>query len=611
MGKVYFNLLVILIVTLLLITNVYAQGGIECAEFDGNGDYLTPGNHYKFTDAFTVELWVFAWDWTPDVHQSLASCAQNGGWYLYIANTNKINFAVWNGSSYTYLSCPTDDFSGYHHIAATWNTTDFDLYVDGNHIVDGGGFADLNYDSDNYLIFGAEAGSGTVPTGNWFYGYIDEIRIWNKKLVESEIDEWMNKPILNSTLATDSYTDRPAYHADLKGYYRFNETDWGWLDDLSNNVTGNTEYDLTAHGNCTYTSTNVPIGEFPENYTTDAKVLWQKFGSDWSEESDGFALKPHTGSVFETAEFYAIANNTASGTTSEDCPAGVSLRANQIWYIDDNSNEYVDFRFDCSNFASSLIGASADVNNYKLLRRDGYFGDFSIIQSANMLSGNELTFSQIEYLPTDGYYTIGVLADEPTPVTLTNFASVIQGEFVNIFWTVESECGISKYNLFRSENGEAQLLIYSVDAENLSSIHTYEYHDYEVESGTYTYWLESVEDDGSFTVYDPCSITVVSEEEEEEEEEDIDEEVSTKLMGNYPNPFTNDTTIFFSLSTEAAENIEIEIYNMRGQLVKQYAVSNGQSSVFWSAENKAAGVYIYKLVVDGKEVDTNRMILLK
>ncbi|MBT7470051.1 MAG: T9SS type A sorting domain-containing protein [Candidatus Cloacimonetes bacterium] len=197
--------------------------------------------------------------------------------------------------------------------------------------------------------------------------------------------------------------------------------------------------------------------------------------------------------------------------------------------------------------------------------------------------------------------------DTPTPVTLTNFSSVMVGDFVNIFWTVESESNLSNYNLLRSENDEAQVLIYSVNAENLSTTHTYEYHDYEVEPGTYTYWLESVENDGSFTVYDPCSITVV----EGEQPGDDDDDVTTRLMGNYPNPFTGVTEIFFNLGTDEVENIEIEIYNMRGQLVKQCAVPNDQSSVSWSAANKATGVYIYKLVVDGKEVDAGKMILSK
>ncbi len=195
--------------------------------------------------------------------------------------------------------------------------------------------------------------------------------------------------------------------------------------------------------------------------------------------------------------------------------------------------------------------------------------------------------------------------DAPVPVILTNFTSVVAGEFVNISWTVESECGISKYNLYRGET--AEVLIYSVNAENLTTTHTYEYQDSEIEVGTYTYWLESVENDGSSQIYDPCSVEVF---EEDDENEDIPEEM---IMGNYPNPFTNETTISFSL-TEDATISSIEIYNTKGQLIDQLEITSSESGINtipYSAGKLSSGIYLYKLVVDNKIVDTKKMILLK
>ncbi len=199
--------------------------------------------------------------------------------------------------------------------------------------------------------------------------------------------------------------------------------------------------------------------------------------------------------------------------------------------------------------------------------------------------------------------------DGSVPVTLTNFASVVAGEFVNISWTVESECGISKYNLYRGETAEN--LIYSVNAENLTTTHTYEYQDSEIEVGTYTYWLESVENDGSSQIYDPCSVEVF---EEEDENEDIHEEIVTKLMGNYPNPFTNETTISFSINNAQNEPTQIEIYNIKGQQVDQLEITNyesGINTISYSAGKLSSGIYLYKLVVDNRIVDTKKMILLK
>jgi len=88
----------------------------------------------------------------------------------------------------------------------------------------------------------------------------------------------------------------------------------------------------------------------------------------------------------------------------------------------------------------------------------------------------------------------------------------------------------------------------------------------------------------------------------------------TELTGNYPNPFNPTTTISFSLSEADAKNTEIAIFNIKGQLVDQLQAHNyelGMNQIVWNAANQASGVYFYKLVVDGKPIDTRRMILLK
>ncbi|MBT6993777.1 MAG: secretion protein Por, partial [Candidatus Cloacimonetes bacterium] len=47
---------------------------------------------------------------------------------------------------------------------------------------------------------------------------------------------------------------------------------------------------------------------------------------------------------------------------------------------------------------------------------------------------------------------------------------------------------------------------------------------------------------------------------------------------------------------------------------KQLGITNcelGSNQIIWDASKFASGIYFYKLVVDGKPVDTKKMILLK
>lgn len=84
----------------------------------------------------------------------------------------------------------------------------------------------------------------------------------------------------------------------------------------------------------------------------------------------------------------------------------------------------------------------------------------------------------------------------------------------------------------------------------------------------------------------------------------------TKLQGNYPNPFKENTTISFSLSEDVA-NGTIEIFNLKGQLVKEFSVNNNKTEVTWDASNQASGIYFYKMKADGKYTSVKKMILLK
>jgi photosystem II stability/assembly factor-like uncharacterized protein len=87
----------------------------------------------------------------------------------------------------------------------------------------------------------------------------------------------------------------------------------------------------------------------------------------------------------------------------------------------------------------------------------------------------------------------------------------------------------------------------------------------------------------------------------------------TNLM-NHPNPFNPSTTISFELNNEQNEQVQIEIYNIKGQLVQELGVRNlelGMNEVVWNAEKFASGVYFYKLNVDGKQKGIKKMLLLK
>jgi len=92
--------------------------------------------------------------------------------------------------------------------------------------------------------------------------------------------------------------------------------------------------------------------------------------------------------------------------------------------------------------------------------------------------------------------------------------------------------------------------------------------------------------------------------------------VNFSLGQNYPNPFNPSTTISFSIPR--TEMIELQIYNIRGQIVRTLVneqMSPGHHAVMWDGRDEqghavSSGVYLYRINA-GDYSETRKMTLVK
>jgi hypothetical protein len=84
----------------------------------------------------------------------------------------------------------------------------------------------------------------------------------------------------------------------------------------------------------------------------------------------------------------------------------------------------------------------------------------------------------------------------------------------------------------------------------------------------------------------------------------------SSLQQNAPNPFNQNTTIQFSVSS-SAKQAQLMIYDQSGRLVRSFSLGTGESQVTIDKGSLPGGNYAYTLMVDGKKVDTKNMILAK
>jgi hypothetical protein len=97
-----------------------------------------------------------------------------------------------------------------------------------------------------------------------------------------------------------------------------------------------------------------------------------------------------------------------------------------------------------------------------------------------------------------------------------------------------------------------------------------------------------------------------------------DSPVQTPIMSlrNYPNPFNPETRISFAITEDS--NVRIEIFNVKGQLVKTLIdeyLKAGPHSVVWNGSDNnntraATGIYLYRMTA-GDKVINRKMIMMK
>jgi len=87
----------------------------------------------------------------------------------------------------------------------------------------------------------------------------------------------------------------------------------------------------------------------------------------------------------------------------------------------------------------------------------------------------------------------------------------------------------------------------------------------------------------------------------------INDQASTLMFRNYPNPFTWSTVFSFPSS----QNSRIDIYDSKGHKIDSINIPKGQTSVQWNAQLNVAGVYHAKLMEGDKEKAASTLVLVK
>lgn len=194
--------------------------------------------------------------------------------------------------------------------------------------------------------------------------------------------------------------------------------------------------------------------------------------------------------------------------------------------------------------------------------------------------------------------------DTSLPVELSSFHANWKNGHIFLTWTTQSEIENLGFNIYRSETSDGPYERINGElirgAGTTTNAQTYTFVDNRIEPNkTYYYKLEDVSIQGRSRFHGPIEVFV----------EMAQVPDAFNLEQNYPNPFNPFTTISYAVPEES--HVRIQIFNMRGQLVKELVNATLQAGYYeqvWNATDEEgrklpSGIYICKF-----EAGSNRFI---
>ncbi|MEO8209905.1 MAG: CHRD domain-containing protein [bacterium] len=182
--------------------------------------------------------------------------------------------------------------------------------------------------------------------------------------------------------------------------------------------------------------------------------------------------------------------------------------------------------------------------------------------------------------------TAFIFWDEPLPVELSSFVSVVDKKNVTLNWTTTDESNNSGFEIERKiiNVNEWTKVGFVIGSGSSNAPVNYTYTDRNLLTGKYNYRLKQIDFNGNFNYYDLNN------------EIEIGIPKNFNLSQNYPNPFNPSTKIDLELPRDG--NVSISIYDNSGRLVANIMNefrTAGYYTVNFNAANLASGIYFYKM----------------
>ncbi len=510
--------------------------------FDGVNDYVILQNTVSNPTTFTLEAWfktTVAKGGIVGYNQQTYNNNNSNQYdrFIWMGNDGKINFGVYNGTSFVVTSPLAYNDGKYHHVAAsfaTGNGNGMRLYIDGVLVGTNTAITTVTSYTGYWKIGGLCTWGNT--NGDYFQGNIDEVRIWNVVRSADEIVNNYKKSISDTNnLALSNYFsfNQGVSAASNTGitllYNQSNSTNNGVMNNFA--LAGTTSNYVESYAMVIPTAvagSNAYSLGFTANWTAPTEGVVEKYLLDVSTNAaftsylPGFQAKD-----VGTATSYAITGLSNSTTYYYKVRAEKASVANTSLYSNVVSVSTIGKETVGVAAATNIttVGFRANFSAPAINDITSYFVDVASDESfTNILAGyNNLEVSQ-PYVNVTGltpaktyYYRVrvtGYNSNSSTMATTLSITATMQSAVTNSCVNYEipdivltGSGSVAPYTFTYTLNGGSPQTVSSFGTSSSTSISV------PFTVGVYTYNLINVSDaiGGSKTLALSSTITVVSE----------------------------------------------------------------------------------------------------
>jgi|GEM_PF-1072721 hypothetical protein len=540
--------------------------------FDGADDHIVVANNPTIspTTQVSIEAWINPNNFiTNRTIVSKDSSGVNRSYRLFVNTTGNLVFTVNTSSGLaTAVSSTIISSATWTHVAATFDGSNLRLYVNG----DTAG-ANIQIGTINASTTGLYIGKNGPAVNEYWVGGIDELKIWNVALTESEIRRRMHTRLPNFA------------SANLRLYFRFDDgLNNPILSDASGNCNSGTTVNMDVQ-NAT-TSPAVFISTIPIGTPAVVDTL---IGGSGTYNFTGGALSMNYFNYLGSENYVLHKFDTVYSTLPTVNPGGVTASTPLTWIL----YRYGVATYD-SIYASFLLGpgyilGTGTINDLFLFRRgNGNGGGWALYQnpaSAISTSPQSATFKFTG--PAQFRFQFNVAGNNnPLPVSMGQLMGRAVSMNAELNWEVYSELNNKGFEIERSLDGVIFEKIGFLNGRMNSqepTLYTFTDEGIFTKAGVVAYYrLRQVDADGTWSDYSN-TVRIAG------------GATSIHSVSVIPNPFDAVTQV--SIDLVQAGSLEIQLLDINGKLLtsNHYLLAEGLHTLPIRADNLKPGMYLLKV----------------